>query len=198
MAAGLYEYVGPSEFLEAARIGGGGDPLCVPADLGDRLGSIPDEDGIVTFVVDRGGRLRVGPRRSEHVSLAGGEPVRAAGELRLERRAEGWVATDVSNQSTGYCPDSSCWYAVSAALDALEVARPDGWTSVFQFRRARTAARSMSSRTTGSSAASARPTFRNRGVPAQGALRPRTTLQGRDAIGSGQAVARSHRRLLER
>jgi hypothetical protein len=68
------------------------------------------------------------------VSLAGGEAVRAAGELRLERRAEGWVATDVSNQSTGYCPDSSCWDAVSAALDALEVARPDGWTSVFRFR----------------------------------------------------------------
>jgi hypothetical protein len=91
-------------------------------------------DGVVTFVVDREGHLRFGPRRFEHVSLSRGEPVRAAGELRLERRAEGLVATDISNQSTGYCPDASGWEAVSAALDALKVARPDGWTTVFQFR----------------------------------------------------------------
>lgn len=74
--------------------------------------------------------LRASPTFHQHESGI------AAGELRLERRPEGWVATDVSKQSTGYGPpDASCWDAVSAALDALQVAHPDTWTTVLQFRK---------------------------------------------------------------
>jgi hypothetical protein len=38
----------------------------------------------------------------------------------------GWVVSEVSNQSTGYCPDLSCWSAVASALDRAGLERPDG------------------------------------------------------------------------
>ncbi|WP_194924482.1 hypothetical protein [Catenulispora pinisilvae] len=41
----------------------------------------------------------------------------------------------VSNQSTGYCPDVTCWPPVAAALDRLGVGRPAGFTTEIPFRR---------------------------------------------------------------
>ncbi|GAA2794232.1 hypothetical protein GCM10010441_19350 [Kitasatospora paracochleata] len=43
--------------------------------------------------------------------------------------------TEVSNQSTGYCPDGSCWPAVAAALDRAGLPRPQGFTHEVVFRR---------------------------------------------------------------
>jgi hypothetical protein len=42
---------------------------------------------------------------------------------------------EVSNQSTGYCPDLSCWSAVAAALDRAGLARPREFTHEVVFRR---------------------------------------------------------------
>ena len=41
----------------------------------------------------------------------------------------------VSNQSTGYCPEPACWPALAAALDAAGVAHPGGFTTECTFRR---------------------------------------------------------------
>ncbi|MER7756210.1 hypothetical protein [Kitasatospora sp. NPDC097643] len=43
----------------------------------------------------------------------------------------------VSNQSTGYCPDVSCWPAVAAALERVGVGLPPsgGFTHAVVFRR---------------------------------------------------------------
>lgn len=88
-----------------------------------------------TFVVAGSGLLRVAPRRSEHVALAGGRDVLAAGEMTFAPASAGWRVTQVSNQSTGYCPDPDCWPAVAQALDLVGVHHPGDFTDKVVFRR---------------------------------------------------------------
>ncbi|MEV0128760.1 hypothetical protein AB0H83_09875 [Dactylosporangium sp. NPDC050688] len=88
-----------------------------------------------TFVVAPGGELRLAPRRSEHVALAGGHDVLAAGEVAFVNAAAGWHVVEVTNQSTGYCPDPDSWPAVGAALDRIGVRHPGGFTDKVVFRR---------------------------------------------------------------
>lgn len=85
-----------------------------------------------TFVVGADGVLRVAARRSEHVACAGGSPVLAAGEITFDPAG---TVVDVSNQSTGYCPDLVSWQAVAAALDGAGIAHPGGFTHEVVFRR---------------------------------------------------------------
>src|SRR5690242_13194939 len=68
---------------------------------------------------DEGGCLRVEDRRSEHIACSGGRPVLAAGELFLKLTASGLEIVDVSNQSTGFCPEPASWPEVAKALDRL-------------------------------------------------------------------------------
>jgi hypothetical protein len=88
-----------------------------------------------TFVVGIDGGLRLAPRRSEHVALAGGQDVLAAGEMTFGPAGSGWRVDEVSNQSTGYCPDPDSWPAVGAALDRLGVSHPGDFTDKVVFRR---------------------------------------------------------------
>ncbi|MFE6769143.1 hypothetical protein ACFVFD_09240 [Streptomyces fimicarius] len=88
-----------------------------------------------TFVVGMDGALRLAPRRSEHVACADGENVLSAGEISFSREADRWVVDDVSNQSTGYCPDIVSWPAVARALDAIELEHPHHFTHQVVFRR---------------------------------------------------------------
>lgn len=48
-----------------------------------------------------------------------------------------WVVGEVSNQSTGYCPDIGSWPAVAEALDRIGIRRPSGFTHEVVFRRCR-------------------------------------------------------------
>ena len=68
-----------------------------------------------TFVIDMTGILRLAPQRSEHAACAGGGPVLSAGEITFAEDHGHWRADEVSNQSTGYCPDLTSWTAVQAA-----------------------------------------------------------------------------------
>ncbi|MEV7451248.1 hypothetical protein [Streptomyces nigra] len=132
-----YRYVGPVELKAAVR----------PGDGGRRIGSTADFDGWIveqsavelaepfTFVVGVDGVLRLAPRRSEHVACAGGDMVLSAGEISFMREADRWTVSEVSNQSTGYCPDVTSWAEVARALDAAELRRPPGFTHEVVFRR---------------------------------------------------------------
>ncbi|WP_285497246.1 hypothetical protein [Actinomadura sp. NBRC 104425] len=98
-----YEYVGPEEI--ARRVDGVvGRPVRSPADLDQWLAERRDEP--FTFVVDAGGTLLLAPRRSEHVACAGARPVLAAGEIAFAADGGRWAANEITNQSTGYCPDA--------------------------------------------------------------------------------------------
>jgi hypothetical protein len=58
--------------------------------------------------------------------------VLAAGEVRFSRSL---AVVDLTNQSTGYCPDVDCWRAVAPALQLAGVEPPSTWTHAFVFRR---------------------------------------------------------------
>ncbi|MER7374634.1 hypothetical protein [Streptomyces lanatus] len=88
-----------------------------------------------TFVVGIDGVLRLAPRRSEHVACAGGDVVLSAGEISFMCEADRWTVSEVSNQSTGYCPDVTSWSEVARAPDAAELRRPSGFTHEVVFRR---------------------------------------------------------------
>ncbi|MFF3937197.1 hypothetical protein [Streptomyces phaeofaciens] len=127
-----YGYVGPQDIRRAVTPGAGGRVIRAAADL-DAYATRDGEP--YTYVVGPDGLLRLAPRRSEHVACAGGGDVLAAGEIAFGHGPRGWEVREVSNQSTGYCPDPDCWPAVAAALDRVGVGRPDGFTHALVFRR---------------------------------------------------------------
>src|SRR5436190_4477597 len=89
----------------------------------------------LTFIVTLDGVLRLAPRRSEHVTLADGRDVLAAGEMTFAPAGAGWRVVEATNQSTGYCPDPDSWPAVGRALDRAGVPHPGTFTDKVVFRR---------------------------------------------------------------
>ncbi|MFB7330778.1 hypothetical protein FNH09_09250 [Streptomyces adustus] len=132
-----YRYVGPVELKAAVRPGGSGYRISSAADFGRWIAgrSTTEPAEPFTFVVGIDGVLRLAPRRSEHVACAGGDMVLSAGEISFVREADRWIVSEVSNQSTGYCPDLSSWSEVARALDDIALARPSGFTHEVVFRR---------------------------------------------------------------
>lgn len=124
-----YTYVGPSEIRERHAEHPPGTPIHSAAELARFASS---GEVVLTYVVGLDGVLRVADRRSEHVACAGGEPVLAAGELSVTPNGE---VIEASNQSTGYCPEPSCWVALRAALERGGIEHPGGLTREFVFRR---------------------------------------------------------------
>jgi hypothetical protein len=127
-----YAYVGPDEVRRSVAGAPPGTIIRRAADLAPFATAEP-----LTFVVGLDGALRVAPRRSEHVACAGGAAVLSAGELTAERVDGGCRVVDVSNQSTGYCPEPESWPAVAQALDAAGIAHPGRFTFEAIFRRCR-------------------------------------------------------------
>ncbi|MGW2396276.1 hypothetical protein ACWCYY_06950 [Kitasatospora sp. NPDC001664] len=132
-------YVGPPELLYLLHPAAEGTAIRSPADLDAWLASRPAAELAEPFthVVDLTGRLRLAARRSEHVVCAGGAPVLCAGEITFARRPEGsWAVEEVTNQSTGYCPDpATAWPPLTAALDRAGITHPPDFTHAFVFRR---------------------------------------------------------------
>ncbi len=60
-----YGYAGPEEIARRARGGPPAQPVADLEDLARALASDPDADDGLTYVVDRGGRLRLAPRWSD-------------------------------------------------------------------------------------------------------------------------------------
>jgi len=89
----------------------------------------------VTYIIDTDERLWVADRRSEHVACADGQDVLAAGEITFERAAGRIDVSEVTNQSTGYCPEPSCWSVVVRVLSRLGIPHPPHFTPAFEFRR---------------------------------------------------------------
>jgi hypothetical protein len=131
-----YTYVGPEEIRRASASHPVGTPVTSPGDVDCWLNANPDAvtEG-ATYVVDLQGRLRLAPRRSEHVACAGGEEVLAAGEVRFRGTGSRLTVATLSNQSTGYCPDTSCWDAVVFALRRAGLKPPRGFSPEIIFRR---------------------------------------------------------------
>lgn len=132
-----YRYVGPWAVRASAAGAPGGTPVRTAEDLAAWMVSRPAGELAepFTYVVDPAGVLLLAPRRSEHIACASGERVLGAGEIGFDRAGGRWTVEQVSNQSTGYCPDVVSWPAVAEALDRLGIDRPDGFTHAVVFRR---------------------------------------------------------------
>jgi hypothetical protein len=133
----VYPYVGPADIRAMIAESPAGIALTdLSALIQWHAAQSPDErDEPFTYVVGLDGVLRVAPRRSEHVACSAGASVLAAGEIAFEHSDGRWSVTSVSNQSTGYCPDVTCWASVATALDRLGVDRPAAFTAEILFRR---------------------------------------------------------------
>jgi hypothetical protein len=133
----IYRYVGPADVKAAVRSGSEGRPIRSGADFEGWVAerSVMELAEPFTFVVDKDGVLRLAPRRSEHVACAAGGTVLSAGEIGFSREGGRWVVSEVSNHSTGYCPDTSSWRAVAHALDRAGLRGPSGFTNEVVFRR---------------------------------------------------------------
>jgi hypothetical protein len=129
--------VGPADLRAAIHPSGEGHPIRSRADfdrwIAERVAAEFAEP--FTFVIDTNGILRLAPRCSEHVACAGGGPVLSAGEIAFSGEAGRWAVAEVSNHSTGYCPDADSWPAVAEALERAGLERPPGFTQEVVFRR---------------------------------------------------------------
>ncbi|MFD9569254.1 hypothetical protein ACFWBI_05345 [Streptomyces sp. NPDC059982] len=132
-----YRYVGPHHVIAAVKATDGGAMIRTAADFEDWVAgrSAKELDEPLTFVVGTDGALRLAPRRSEHVACASGDRVLSAGEVSFYRDAGRWVVNEVSNQSTGYCPDVASWPAVAQALDQADLDHPNRFTHAVVIRR---------------------------------------------------------------
>jgi hypothetical protein len=135
-----YRYVGPEQIRARVAEHSAGTPVNGAADVvrwteqtGQRVAR--DEILAATFVIDPSERLLIADRHSEHVACAGGGDVLAAGELFFSVDGKDVSIEQVSNQSTGYCPEAESWAVVVRVLDRIGLAHPEGFTTVCIFRR---------------------------------------------------------------
>lgn len=135
-----YEYVGPFDIQHRSLNSANAKSIESLEGLIQRLCELGfqcrQSDVItVTFVIDTAGRLRVADRHSEHVACALGRKVLSAGEMTFGWDADGCFVQNVTNQSTGYCPEESSWIAVEAALDRIVIRHPLFFEPAMCFRR---------------------------------------------------------------
>ena len=140
MKARRYQYVGPPEIRQRARRESHCEQVKDSADLvrwGERFlpASRKFNRVTATFIIDLEERLWIADRRSEHVGCADGQDVLAAGEITFERRDRRVSVAEITNQSTGYCPELSTWSVVASVLSRLGIAHPPRYTTAFEFRR---------------------------------------------------------------
>ena len=136
----LYNYVGPEEIRTRVLGDPPGTRITASRDLEGWLASNEGEsvaatgDITTTFVVDPEGALRIVSRHAEHVSCSGGTPVLSAGEMTFTRAQGVWSVSEVSNYSTGFCPEPDSWIEVARALDGAGIRHPGRFTAEFVFR----------------------------------------------------------------
>ncbi len=131
-----YQYVGPREIRDVAGAQPSGTAIRTVGDLSRWLESEPTEhtpDGnwIATFTVSVDEVLHLAPRRSEHVACAAGGPVFSAGEITID---DEYNVVEISNQSTGFCPEPESWPTVETALNRIGLTHPGRFTDAVMFR----------------------------------------------------------------
>ncbi len=131
-----YSYVGPESIRLACANQPLGRHIATVGQLRTWLQQLDAEDpaaeGWATYVVVPEGRLLLAHRRTEHVACAGGDDVLGAGEAQLDPDGE---ALWLSNYSSGYCPDASCYDAVSAAFTSAGIGVPPSFSHAVVFRK---------------------------------------------------------------
>ena len=112
-----YRFAGREEMLERALEQDGGI-LVTPENLDTNEQVMLENDPKPqTYIVGLDGKLLIGGLVNEHVEVAKGRDVVAAGEIIFEKDGEGlWQVSYVNNRSNGYFPGRSSFYHVNNAL----------------------------------------------------------------------------------
>ncbi len=95
---------------------------------------ITNENIIATFIINEQKQLVISDRHSEHVVCAGGKNVLSAGEITFNFEQENISVSEISNQSTGYCPKPDSWKIIRIVLNQLKIEHPKYFTRAFEFR----------------------------------------------------------------
>lgn len=136
MTRRLYEYVGPESIRIACQDQPTGRHIPNVEGLRAWLAELndldPDAEGWATYVVTPDARLLVAHRRTEHVACAGGSDVLGAGEAQFDSAGDvRWL----SNYSSGYCPDASCYPDVREAFLGAGMDPPPSFSHAVVFRK---------------------------------------------------------------
>ena len=131
MAPRRYIYVGPADVREAASASPPGVVIENPASLTawfERHVEDMTTEGTITatFVVDADGLLRLARAPLGTRGLSSGGPVLSAGEITFSK---GGDVTEITNQSTGFCPEPESWPSVAAVLYRIPLSHPGRFTT---------------------------------------------------------------------
>ncbi|KOY84661.1 hypothetical protein AD998_19655 [bacterium 336/3] len=135
----MYKYIGAKEILKQVSEEKAGKVILSQKDIIDWISDTnhkfnSEHEIIATFVIDLNENLRINDRRSEHVVCANGEEVLSAGEITFKKdKLEGISISQITNQSTGYCPSAKSWEFVKQALLKINIDFPDFFTTEFIF-----------------------------------------------------------------
>ncbi|QDT44115.1 hypothetical protein Pan241w_42210 [Gimesia alba] len=135
-----YHYVGPVEIKQRVLNSAVCPSVYSKQDLLQRLRELefefrPNQSLIVTYVIDTSGFLKITDRHNEHVICASGHNVFSAGEMTFGYHKQDCVIENITNQSTGYCPEPESWHAVQSALNHIGIEHPEYFEPAFHFRR---------------------------------------------------------------
>jgi hypothetical protein len=103
----------------------------------NNTGQLRKNTGLVvaTFIIDTIGNLWIADRHSEHYVCAQGKNVLSAGEITFLIHGQNIEVIEITNQSTGYCPEPESWSVVDEVLSKATIIHPQGFTHEFIFRR---------------------------------------------------------------
>ena len=136
----MYNFVGPKEIQRQVRPDKTGKVISNIEEIQqwidfEKLKPDRNDEIIVTFIIDLNYHLLVNPRESEHVVCAGGQPVLSAGEMTFELNKGKVISiSEITNQSTGYCPSPKSWKEVEKALKLIHIPFPERFTTEYIFR----------------------------------------------------------------
>jgi len=133
-----YRYVGPDNLKKLVGVQASGKKVVSEGDLFDwvresgKVRTCGTYTVVATYTIGLDGFLYIADRHSEHVVCAAGKDVLSAGEIGIHFDQGCVEISDISNQSTGYCPGSESWPAVKRALDAIYIEYPSSFTWKFK------------------------------------------------------------------
>lgn len=78
-----------------------------------------------TYIITTDNKMFIGGDVHEHVDVAQGEDVLAAGEAFFEKYDNKWIIEKINNRSYGYFPDKTCFSEIKKALENSGIVFPD-------------------------------------------------------------------------
>jgi len=78
-----------------------------------------------TYIITTDNRMFIGGDVHEHVDVAQGEDILAAGEAFFEKYNGKWIIEKINNRSYGYFPDKTCYSEVKKTLENSGIVFPD-------------------------------------------------------------------------